>query len=139
MLLPLTLVPRSFDRPNLPPCASSVSAFSPAAASLSQVSQSRAALSVMARGAPERAAPKKAAPKKPVSRGGPAQEGKGGILPWVTNTPGTYTKPHMLSAIDFTSDEGDQALLTWSNGATTFWVGGNVSGDEAVAIAESLE
>ena len=39
----------------------------------------------------------------------------------------------------FTSDEGDQALLTWSDGATTFWVGGNVSGDEAIAIAESLE
>ena len=67
---------------------------------------------MMARGAPKRAAPKKAAPKKPVSRGGPAQEGKGGILPWVTNTPGTYTKPLMLSAIDFTSDEGD-AFIGW--------------------------
>ncbi|MBE2221207.1 MAG: hypothetical protein IAF02_06690 [Anaerolineae bacterium] len=39
----------------------------------------------------------------------------------------------------FTSDEGDQALLTWSDGDTTFWVGGNVTGDEALAIAESLE
>jgi outer membrane lipoprotein-sorting protein len=39
----------------------------------------------------------------------------------------------------FTSDEGDQALLTWSDGDTTFWVGGNVTGAEAVAIAESLE
>jgi outer membrane lipoprotein-sorting protein len=39
----------------------------------------------------------------------------------------------------FTSDEGDQALLTWSDGATTFWVGGNVTGDEALAIADSLE
>ena len=39
----------------------------------------------------------------------------------------------------FTSDEGDQALLTWSDVNTTFWVGGNVTGDEALAIAESLE
>lgn len=69
---------------------------------------------MMARAPPKRGAPKKAAPKKakPVSRGGAAQEGKGGILPWVTNTPGTYTKPLMLSAIDFTSDEGD-AFIGW--------------------------
>ena len=39
----------------------------------------------------------------------------------------------------FTNEEGDQALLTWSDGDVTFWVGGNVTGDEALAIAESLE
>jgi len=50
--------------------------------------------------------------------------------------------PVTVSGIEgtlFTSDEGDQALLTWSDGDTTFWVGGNVTGDEALAIAESLQ
>ena len=39
----------------------------------------------------------------------------------------------------FTNEDGSQALLTWSNGDTTFWVGGNLTGDEALAVAESLE
>jgi hypothetical protein len=39
----------------------------------------------------------------------------------------------------FTSETGDQALLTWSDGDITFWVGGNLTSDEALAIAESLE
>ena len=39
----------------------------------------------------------------------------------------------------FASEDGGQALLTWSDGAATFWVGGNLTGDEALAVAESLE
>jgi outer membrane lipoprotein-sorting protein len=39
----------------------------------------------------------------------------------------------------FTNEEGNQALLTWSDGEKTFWIGGQVTGDEALAIAESLE
>jgi len=66
--------------------------------------------------APSKAAPKKAAPKKapakkaPVKRSGAkaSTEGKGGILPWVTNTPGTYAKPLMLSSVDFLGADGDK-------------------------------
>ena len=39
----------------------------------------------------------------------------------------------------FASEDGDQALLTWSDGETTFWVGGDLSADEALAVAESLQ
>jgi len=52
---------------------------------------------------------------------------------------GTAVTVRGIEGTLFTSDEGDQALLTWSDGETTFWVGGNVTGDEALAIAESLE
>lgn len=52
---------------------------------------------------------------------------------------GTAVTVRSIEGTLFTSDEGDQALLTWSDGDTTFWVGGNVTGDEALAIAESLE
>lgn len=39
----------------------------------------------------------------------------------------------------FTNEDDTQALLTWSDGATTFWVGGNLTSAEALTIAESLE
>merc|ERR1719213_177455 len=66
--------------------------------------------------APKKAAPKKAAPKpKPAAKKAPVKKtfgkspvGKGGIFPWITNEPGTYGKPLMLSSIDFTSDESDK-------------------------------
>merc|ERR1719213_1211043 len=70
--------------------------------------------------APKKAAPKKAAKavkkaaaKKVVKKSfGKSPVGKGGIFPWITNEPGTYGKPLMLSAVDFTSDEGD-AWIGW--------------------------
>merc|ERR1719217_995543 len=61
---------------------------------------------------------KKAAPAKKArvatrSRStGKSPVGKGGIFPWITNKPGTYGKPLTLSAIDFTSDQGD-AWIGW--------------------------
>jgi outer membrane lipoprotein-sorting protein len=44
----------------------------------------------------------------------------------------------------FTSEDGAQSLLTWTdetsaNGPTSYWIGGGLTGDEALAIAESLE
>merc|ERR1719454_1560577 len=91
------------------------------------------AAKVAKKAAPKKAAPKKvvkkAAPKpapKPVAKKAPAKKApvkksagsgkspvdKGGIFPWITNTPGTYGKPLTLSAVDFTSDEGD-AWIGW--------------------------
>lgn len=52
---------------------------------------------------------------------------------------GTAVTVRGTEGILFISDEGDQALLTWSDGDLTFWVGGNLTSDEALAIAESLE
>jgi len=94
-------------------CLACAAAFAPASVAMSQVSASRVGeATMMARAPPKRkAAPKKAA-KKAAPRGGTAQEGKGGILPWVTNSPGTYAKPLLLSSIDFTGDEGD-AWVGW--------------------------
>merc|ERR1719331_1775304 len=88
-------------------------AFSPAGASLqlSKSVMSRADLSMMARAGPKRAAAKPKA-KSSSSSGKPAQEGKGGIFPWITNKPGTYAKPLLLSSIDFTSDQSD-AFIGW--------------------------
>jgi len=68
-----------------------------------------------------KAAPRPAprpAPKKtvaaPVKRSGSGKSpvGKGGILPWVTNEPGTYARPLMLSSIDFLADDGD-SFVGW--------------------------
>merc|ERR1719482_1824706 len=78
----------------------------------------------VAKAAPKKAAaPKKVAKKAPVKRvvkkapakkvgGGKSPVAKGGIFPWITNEPGTYGKPFMLSAVDFTSDDGD-AWIGW--------------------------
>merc|ERR1719197_2439509 len=59
-------------------------------------------------------AAKKPVAKKPVAKTAPVRKssgrspvGKGGILPWVTNEPGTYAKPIMLSSINFLGDDGD--------------------------------
>jgi len=86
----------------------------------------KAAKPVAKKAAPKKAAPKKvvkAAPK-PVAKKAPPKKvvkskpsgkspvGKGGIFPWITNEPGTYGKPLTLSAVDFTSDDGD-AWIGW--------------------------
>ena len=73
----------------------SVGAFTPAM-QLSKVADSRAAVSMMARAPPKKAAAKKAPAKKgPVkSSGKTAQEGKGGIFPWITNEPGSTCHTH---------------------------------------------
>merc|ERR1719453_2181091 len=54
-----------------------------------------------------KAAPKAAAPKK-----ADTAKGKGGILPWVKNEPGTYAELPSLSSFDFTGDDGDK-LVGW--------------------------
>merc|ERR1719201_1150375 len=91
----------------------SCSAFAPAtpALQLSKVAARSDDLVMMARAPPKKAA--KAAKKAPVKKSlGKSPEGKGGIFPWITNEPGTYGKPLMLSAVDFTSDDGD-AWIGW--------------------------
>jgi outer membrane lipoprotein-sorting protein len=35
--------------------------------------------------------------------------------------------------------EGGRTLLSWSEGDMSFWIGGDITGDEALAIAESLQ
>ncbi|MCB9420180.1 MAG: hypothetical protein H6667_10260 [Ardenticatenaceae bacterium] len=35
--------------------------------------------------------------------------------------------------------EGSRTLLTWAEGEMSFWIGGNLTGDQALAIAESLQ
>eukprot|EP00308_Calcidiscus_leptoporus_P023349 CAMPEP_0119353760 /NCGR_PEP_ID=MMETSP1334-20130426/2859_1 /TAXON_ID=127549 /ORGANISM="Calcidiscus leptoporus, Strain RCC1130" /LENGTH=157 /DNA_ID=CAMNT_0007367127 /DNA_START=60 /DNA_END=533 /DNA_ORIENTATION=- len=52
---------------------------------------------------------KKAPPKKvvkAVTKKGSSPVGKGGIFPWVTNTPGTYAEVAKLSSFDFTGGDG---------------------------------
>jgi outer membrane lipoprotein-sorting protein len=39
----------------------------------------------------------------------------------------------------FTNDEGTRSLLTWQEGETTFLIGGDVSAEQALVIAESLQ
>ena len=76
-------------RSSLPPARSvsrSASAFAPATMALSKVGTSRVAGVEMAQRKPFKKAAKKVAKK---SSGKSAQEGKGGIFPWVTNTPGS--------------------------------------------------
>lgn len=38
----------------------------------------------------------------------------------------------------FSSDDGQRTLLTWTEGDVTFWVGGDLTPEQALAIAESL-
>ena len=39
----------------------------------------------------------------------------------------------------FEDEGGERALLSWSEGGVSFWVGGDVSAAEALSIAESLQ
>merc|ERR1719231_588118 len=97
----------------------SSSAFTAPAASVVASQSARASVSMFS--GSKKASPKaakKAAPAKkaPVAKKAPAKksggktstEGKGGIFPWVTNEPGTYAKPLMLSSLDFLGADGDK-------------------------------
>merc|ERR1719183_1344425 len=94
-------------------CLACASAFAPASLAMSKVASSRVAdATMMARAPPKKApAPAKKAPAKK-SFGKANTQGKGGIFPWVTNKEVTYAKLLKLSAVDFTSDEGD-AWVGW--------------------------
>lgn len=39
----------------------------------------------------------------------------------------------------FSDEAGRRSLLTWTEGEFTFWVGGDISPDNALAVAESLQ
>lgn len=39
----------------------------------------------------------------------------------------------------YSDDSGQRTLLTWSTGETTFWVGGDLTADQALEIANSLK
>ena len=56
----------------------------------------------------EMAAKKKAPAKKAVKKQGAGTKGKGGIFPWVTNQPGTYTELPMITSFDFLGSDGDK-------------------------------
>merc|ERR1719454_448279 len=45
---------------------------------------------------------------KKVTKKSSSTEGKGGIFPWITNEPGTYTPLPKLSSYDFTGSDGDK-------------------------------
>lgn len=52
---------------------------------------------------------------------------------------GTAVTVRGLAGTLFSSEDGAQSLLAWTDGDTSFWVGGSLTGEEALAIAESLE
>merc|ERR1711990_920014 len=92
-------------------------------ASRADASVMMAAKKVVKKAAAKKAVAKKAAPKPaPKPKPAPAKKvvakksygkspkGKGGIFPWITNEPGTYGKPLMLSAVDFTTTAGDKFI-----------------------------
>ena len=43
-----------------------------------------------------------------------------------------------LQGMLYQDDGGGRTLLTWSEGETTFWIGGDLTADDALAIANSL-
>ena len=72
------------------------SAFVAPSASAAVGSQSRAAVNMFggsSKAVAKKAPAKKAVAKKAPARGKSSTEGKGGIFPWVTNTPGSMSRP----------------------------------------------
>ena len=58
------------------------------------------------------------------------------------DAPGENGEPGVVRGVEgllFSDDDGQRALLTWSEGDVTFWVGGDLTADEALAVAESLD
>mmetsp|Transcript_29652 Transcript_29652/g.88165 ORF Transcript_29652/g.88165 Transcript_29652/m.88165 type:complete len:120 (-) Transcript_29652:44-403(-) len=64
---------------------------------------------------------KKAAAKKPVARKASGTKGKGGILPWVTNEPGTYAEVINLSEV--TLREAERWIGSGSNAGPAYLFG----------------
>merc|ERR1740138_1875975 len=90
--------------------ALSATAFAPATGVAVSKIQRTDGLSVHMFSGGKKAAPKKVVKKvvKKSSGKKSSTEGKGGILPWVTNEPGTYAKVAMLSSFDFLGADGDK-------------------------------
>lgn len=44
-----------------------------------------------------------------------------------------------VDGILFSDEAGGRSLLTWTEGEFTFWVGGDIAPDDALAVAESLQ
>jgi outer membrane lipoprotein-sorting protein len=58
------------------------------------------------------------------------------------DAPGENGEAVVVRGVDgllFSDDGGQRSLLTWSEGDVTFWIGGDLTADEALAIAESLQ
>jgi hypothetical protein len=54
----------------------------------------------------------------------------------------TNTETVQVRGVDgtlFTNDEGTRTLLTWQEGEMTFLIGGDLSPEQALAIAKSLQ
>ena len=52
---------------------------------------------------------------------------------------GAATTVRGVDGMLYTDEEGERILLTWEENGITYWVGGNLSGEMALSIAESLE
>ena len=60
---------------------------------------------------------------------------------YAADAPGENGEPVSLRGVDgwlFSDDDGQRSLLTWSEADVTFWVAGDLTADEVIAIAESL-
>lgn len=58
------------------------------------------------------------------------------------DAPSESGEPLTIRGVDgllYSDDDGQRTLLTWSEGDVTFWVGGDLSADEALGVAESLQ
>jgi hypothetical protein len=55
------------------------------------------------------------------------------------NEIGTAVTVRGVDGLLYQDEAGAQALLTWAEGETTFWIGGNLTPAEALALAESLQ
>ena len=57
------------------------------------------------------------------------------------DTPGDNGEAVVVRGVDgllFSDDDGQRSLLTWLEGDVTFWIGGDLTADEVLAIAESM-
>merc|ERR1711988_1615890 len=88
--------------------ALTVSAFGAVSPNLAMSKAATSRMEVSMFSGASRSAPKKRAPVKKAVKKSSSTEGKGGIFPWITNEPGTYAKPLMLSSVNFLGDDGDK-------------------------------
>ncbi len=56
-----------------------------------------------------------------------------------TEGEGTAVTVRGADGLLFASDNANRALLTWTEGDIQFWIGGDLTAEQAVAIAESLQ
>jgi outer membrane lipoprotein-sorting protein len=65
-------------------------------------------------------------------------QGEAGAGRTPDNTDGEAITVRGLQGTLFQDDAGSRTLLTWSDGGVTYWIGGDLTADDAVEIANSL-